>query len=328
MRASFVDLLRCPECGGALIATVRSGTVDRIEEGTLACSACGSSFPITHGIPRFVPAANYASSFGYQWNHFRTEQLDPQNGTGLSELRVVAETDRTSADWSGVSVLDVGCGAGRFLEVVSRTARLAVGMDFSTAVDAARANLADRDNVELVQADVYRMPFQPGAFDEAYCIGVLQHTPNPALAMEKLAEPVRPGGSVALTAYERRRWTKLSSKYLLRPLTTRLPAGVLLGAIQILMPVLFPLTSVLFRIPVVGRFFRAAVPVANYVDNRDLTRSQRYRWAVMDTFDMLAPAFDQPQTMAEVGRALERGGIADVRRLPNPGLNVIGRKRA
>jgi len=28
------------------------------------------------GIPRFVPAANYAGSFGMQWNRFRDVQLD------------------------------------------------------------------------------------------------------------------------------------------------------------------------------------------------------------------------------------------------------------
>src|SRR6202022_875542 len=102
------------------------GDGELVEQGTLRCSGCGRPFPVHGGIPRFVGGDNYASSFGSQWNRFRREQLDPDNGTRLSERRLVAETGRAVGAFAGLTVLDAGCGAGRFLEVASRAAGLAV----------------------------------------------------------------------------------------------------------------------------------------------------------------------------------------------------------
>ena len=45
----------------------------------------------------------------------------------------------------------------------------------------------------------------------------------------------------------------------------------------------------------------------------------------MDTFDMLAPYYDQPMIQSETKTALTDGGIV-ARRLSNPGLNLVGEK--
>src|SRR5260370_29426864 len=125
------------------------------------------------------------------------------------------------------------------------------------------------------------MPFRPGAFDGCYCIGVIQHTPDPERALAALPSVLRAGGRMAVTIYEKRRFTKLYSKYWLRPLTRRLDKRRLLAGIRPAMPLLFPLTEVLFRVPRLGRLFRFAIPVANYTDEPRLTIKQRYRWAVL-----------------------------------------------
>jgi len=130
----------------------------------------------------------------------------------------------------------------------------------------------------------------------------------------------------ALTIYERKRWTMLYSKYLVRPLTKRLSKERLLAGIRRAMPLLFPLTDAAFRIPYLGRLFMFAIPVANYTGERALTRRQRYEWAVLDTFDMLSPRYDQPQRHADVARALADSGVEEIERLPNAGLNLVGRK--
>jgi hypothetical protein len=92
--------------------------------------------------------------------------------------------------------------------------------------------------------------------------------------------------------------------------------------VVMMMPIVFPLTEVLFRIPLLGRLFRFAIPVANYVD-APLSLRQRYRWALLDTYDMLAPRYDQPQREAEVRRWLSDAGISTERRA-HPGLNLVG----
>lgn len=324
MNTKLLGILACPQCKGVLDAS--SGDAEIIE-GTLTCSHCRKNYPITNGIPRFVAPDNYASSFGYQWNLFRKEQIDSHNGTTLSADRLWAETGWTPEELKDEWVLDAGCGAGRFLDAVSASEGQIVGIDISSAIDAAKENLKGRDNVHFVQASIYELPFREGTFDRAYCIGVAQHTPDPAKSLRSIGELVKPDGEIAVTIYERKRWyTMLYSKYWLRPITKRLKKETLLKLIQGVMPVAFPVTDVLFRIPVIGRAFMFAIPVANYVHDKQLDSKQRYDWAILDTFDMLSPHFDQPMTEEEARKPLTESGF-EVSRLTYGGLNLVGTRR-
>jgi len=275
---------------------------------------------------------NYASSFGLQWNLFRAEQIDSINGLQASRERFFTETGWTPESLSGQWILDAGCGAGRFLDVATGHDCDLVGVDLSNAVDAAKQNLGGRTNVDLVQASIYELPFRRGAFDAAYCLGVIQHTPDPRGAIAAIPRVVRSGGRVSFFIYKKKRWTLLYSKYLVRPFTTRLPERVLLALIKVSMPFLFVLTEILFRIPVLGRYFAFVIPVANYVgaNNRQpgLSARQRYQWAVMDTFDMLAPKFDQPQVEADVRATLASAGVEDVKITAPYALCLNGTKGA
>jgi ubiquinone/menaquinone biosynthesis C-methylase UbiE/uncharacterized protein YbaR (Trm112 family) len=328
MRSTLLERLVCPECQSLLRLDATNVARDGdIVTGGLQCAACGRAYPIERGIPRFVPSENYASSFGYQWNRFRQEQIDSLNGTHQSEQRLRTETGWKPEWLRGKWVLDAGCGAGRFLEVASRTEDCnVVGIDISNAVDAARETLARRPNVHLIQANIFKLPFPPGTFDGVYCIGVIQHTPDPPQALRSLAAMIREEGRIAVTIYERRRFTMLYSKYWIRPLTRRVNPERLLTCIKLAMPAAFALSEVLFRIPLLSRFFRFVIPLANYVNAKELSMRQRYQWSILDTFDMLAPQYDKPQRECDVVEILSRRGIGDIVRLPNPGLNLVGRK--
>ncbi|HZP95124.1 MAG TPA: methyltransferase domain-containing protein [Candidatus Limnocylindria bacterium] len=325
MHDDLVEILACPSCGGALSANASERRGDVIAEGELRCGSCERRYAIARGIARFVPSGDYAGSFGFQWNRFKLEQLDSANGTTLSADRFFAETG-WSREWlSGRTILDAGCGAGRFLDVATRSGARVVGVDLSSAVDAAADTLADRERLDLVQASIDALPFRTGAFDGVYCIGVIQHTSDPETCVRALARVLRPGGRIAITAYERRRWTMLYGKYWARRLTRGLSDQALYRLISLLMPIAFPITELLFRVPLAGRFFRFVIPIANYTD-APLSVRQRYRWALLDTFDMLAPAYDQPQRFESVSRWLAEERVTDVRRGANAGLNVVGRK--
>jgi SAM-dependent methyltransferase len=332
MRMSLLNLLACPVCLGELSCQCdATGTDGDVKSGSLHCAKCSGSYRIVDGIPRFVDNDNYASSFGLQWSRYRSEQIDSVNGFNLSEHRFYTETGWTKQWIKDKWILDAGCGAGRFLDIVSKAGGEVVGVDISNAVDAVKEVLKDRKNVHLVQASIYALPFRSGVFDGCYCIGVIQHTPDPHQSVRSLPRLLKTDGCIALTIYERKPWTHLYSKYWIRSLTRRLPNEVLLRAIQITMPFLFPLTEVAFRVPVLGRLFRFLIPVANYVgcnnqSNAGLSLGQRYRWAVLDTFDMLSPRYDQPQTQHEVQAVLVEGGMIDVQRTAPYALCLAGRK--
>lgn len=323
MFRKLLEILACPTCKGSLQA---SNNGENIEDGDLSCEKCSKAYPVVNGIPRFIQTENYASSFGYQWNRFRKEQIDSFNGTTLSADRFWNETGWDSEDLSGKWVLDVGCGAGRFLDVVSKTEAEIVGIDISSAVDAANENLGGRGNVHLVQASVYEMPFRSGTFDHCYSIGVVQHTPDTSRTLRSISEILKDGGELALTIYPRKPWTKLYSKYWWRPLTKRMKKETLLKVIEAIMPAAFSLTNVLFRLPKLGRAFHFMVPIANYVEEKQLSSDQRYKWAILDTFDMLSPQFDQPMTESEAREPLEAAGVIISKAVPN-GLYITGTRK-
>lgn len=327
MQLKLLDVLACPKCMGDLNCNpVETSKDQEVVSGELECKSCGHVYPIRSSIPRFVPEENYASSFGFQWNLFKYEQIDSFNRENLSEKRFYSETEWTPEWMKGKWILDAGCGAGRFLDISSRNFCEVVGVDISNAVDAAAINMRGRENVHLVQASIYELPFKSGVFDACYSIGVIQHTPDPSQSIRSLPPFLKTGGKIALSIYERKRWTLLNTKYLIRPLTKRIDQKTLLFLIRLVMPVFYPITSVLFRIPLLGRLFKFAIPIADYAHPRGLTVKQRYQCVVLDTFDMLSPQFDQPQTQQEVEKSLSQAGIVKIRRLGAHGVNLVGEK--
>lgn len=326
MQRKLLEILVCPACKGDLTCIDARVEDCDIPAGSLTCSACAKEYPIRDGIPRFVQSDDYASSFGYQWNHFRKEQIDSFNGTTLSADRFWTETGWTPQMMKGKWVIDAGCGAGRFLDIASQAEADIVGIDISSAVDAARANLEGRMNVHFVQASIYELPFREGTFDLCYSIGVIQHTPDPRESLRAIGRLVKAGGQLVATIYERKPWTKLYSKYWYRPFTKRMKKETLLSGIEKIMPAAFAMTSLLFRLPgVVGRGFQFVIPVANYVHEEQLSERDRYAWAILDTFDMLSPYYDQPMTEEEATSALADVGI-DAHRTSAAGLNLVGQK--
>lgn len=311
MRRALLSLLRCPATGTLLELVEARGAADEVETGTLR-SASGLRYPVVRGIPRFVPATNYADSFGLQWNRFRRTQLDSDSGHPISRDRFFRYTGWRPEELRDARVLDVGCGAGRFTEVALAAGANVVAVDYSSAVDACHENHATSSRLDVVQADVYALPLSPGAFDFVYCMGVLQHTPDVRRAFLALPPMLRRGGRLAVDVYPKLRRNAIWPKYWLRPFTRRLPADRLFRMVERLVPVLLPASRALGRVPMVGRHLRWAIPVANYEGVLPLSPRQQSEWAVLDTFDMLAPTYDQPQDEATLRAWFAEAGMGDV----------------
>jgi hypothetical protein len=103
-------------------------------------------------------------------------------------------------------------------------------------------------------------------------------------------QQIRPGGLLAADVYRRQPYVdRWSAKYLSRPLTTRLPTNLLRRIVEWYVPRWLPIDSRLMRVPKVGRFLVAIVPCWNYTGLLDLDAEELRAWAVLDTFDPLAP---------------------------------------
>ncbi len=313
MRVEHVALLACPACRGELTLTGQPSGAGQVAEGELGCGPCGAIYPVRGRVPRFVPTANYASGFGLQWNTHARTQYDSFNGTRISESRFFAQT-RWPRELRGQVVLEVGSGSGRFTEQAASTGATVVSLEYSSAVDANIAANGDRDNVLVVQADLYRMPLREGSFDRVVCIGVLQHTPDVERAFLTLVRYLKPGGHLAVDVYRRPRGVRrlLNTKYWVRPLTSRVPPAALYALTSRYVKAMWPVARLLARVPLVGRRLNWMLLIGDYQGVLPLGDAQLREWAILDTFDMLAPAYDSPQDRETLERWFVEAGMTDI----------------
>lgn len=303
MKPRLVELLACPACGEGLDLEAASPPGTEVMEGVLRCRADHARYPVKDGVPRFVDGGGYAASFGRQWNWFRTTQLDSLAGGRQSVAAFAATTGWSRGDLQGRLVLDAGVGAGRYAEVAAAMGAEVVGVDLTTAVDAAYANLGRRAGIHLVQADILALPFRRGSFDLAYSIGVLHHTPDPAAAFAAVAEMVRPGGAFAVYLYDRYGPGHRGSD-LIRRLTTRLPLGLMWALSALAVPLYY-----LYRLPALGALLQMLAPISPHP-------SWRWRW--LDTFDWYTPRYQWKFLYPEVYRWYRSCGFRDVELFEGP----------
>lgn len=95
-------------------------------------------------------------------------------------------------DVRGLTVLDAGCGTGRYLQELKNRGAFAVGMDLSHAMLARARQLSN--NVAL--ADLRALPFDAMSIDIVVCGLALGDFAELELALIEIARVTRPGGCV------------------------------------------------------------------------------------------------------------------------------------
>jgi SAM-dependent methyltransferase len=275
--------------------------------------AAGNSFPVIAGVPRICSIDNYTENFGKQWNAFRLTQIDrPHEGQTLSESRFFETTGWSAEELDGLNVLEVGSGAGRFTQVVLRRTRAHLwSVDYSSAVEAnyKTNSQVGEGRLHLFQASIYEMPFPDDSFDRVFCMGVLQHTPDFEASIRALVQKVKPGGEVVVDFYPIKGfWTKIHAKYLLRPITKRMPHERLLRVIDRNADRLIRISRFLDKPGL--RIFNRFVPVCDlrFVAPPAISDEQLREWVVLDTFDMFSPEYDNPKRPSQVADMFRRAG--------------------
>ncbi len=272
----------------------------RIKSGELKFK--DKTVPVKEGIPRFS-SDEYARNFGIQWNHFRQTQFDSYTKMPLTSKRFWGNTKWDIKELTGKTVLEAGCGAGRFTEILLEAGANVVSFDLSSAVDANFQANSKKGNLLVFQASVYDLPVKDNFFDYVFCYGVLQHTPDPNLAYKKIFNKLRHGGKISIDYYLKSSSLKPWStpKHLWRPLTSKMDPEKLLKIIKAYIPLWLPFDTVIKRIPYVGDFLGAltCIPCWNYY-YLPLGQKEKIEWAIMDTFDALGAFYDFPKTLEEV----------------------------
>jgi SAM-dependent methyltransferase len=116
-----------------------------------------------------------------------------------TDTRMLYDSIRTLGELpDGSAVLDVPCGGGVALRGLRRGQSVRyVAADLSTDMLArarARAAALGRDDIEFVEADIERMPFDDNEFDLCVSYNGLHCLPDPAAAVREIARCLKPGG--------------------------------------------------------------------------------------------------------------------------------------
>lgn len=282
----------------------------RLDKNDFYCSTSQERFPVVRGIPRFCAQENYAKSFGFQWELFRELQIDENYGGNQSRSRLSATTNWNLNDLENINILEVGCGAGRFSRVILENSLANLyAVDYSTAVDAnLKNNLDASERLFLSQASIYDLPFNPNSFDKVLCLGVLQHTPSFQKSVGCLVDVAVEGGEIVVDFYPIRGWyTKLHSKYILRRILPKISDNRLLTLIEKNIDWMIKLSDLL-RAMKLGVFTRF-IPVTDLKNlPKGLSMEYRRRWAILDTFDGLSAAYDNPQKINVVANMFRTRG--------------------
>jgi SAM-dependent methyltransferase len=318
MKRELNDLLCCPSCQGDLALHDETPEQAEVESGQLLCRPCNIGYPIVRGIPRFVSSDQYVGSFSYEWNRWNRVQLDVANGRRESEEAFAQKTGFAPEELKDKLVLDVGCGAGRFLDVASRWGARIVGVDLSFAVDAAHQNVGSRENVAVVQADVFHLPFRPETFDAIFSIGVLHHSRDTREAFLRLPRLLKDKGDIVvwLYYYPDRLFRVASDVW--RTVWRPFPTWALYSWCWLLVTLL----SWLWRKPALCR-----KPWSNLRRVLPISTHEERQWRILDTFDWYSPRFqDKTCSPGRVVGWCREAGLRDVRVLEAQPTTVRARR--
>ena len=208
MNESLLPRLASPDTGGPLTLTVTRRRGEDILEGFLT-DAAGHRYPIEDGIPRLLPGA----------------LLDAQKSEMAARDAQVKDYDRMAFLhlFGRVEIPLDPARPGRPARRPPAGSRLRHGPDDAPArpgdarpgrhgllAESLRVNRKKLrgdglGHIPLVQADLCHLPFAAGVFDRVVSCQVLEHVPGDAArrqAVAELARVVRPGGTLALSAYK------------------------------------------------------------------------------------------------------------------------------
>lgn len=270
-------------------------------------------YPIRGGIPRFVAGPTYADAFGLQWNAFPRTQLDSQTGLPISKDRLRSALGPLWEHLSGSLVLEAGCGAGRFTEILLARGARVLSVDLTSAVEANAGNFPIDPRHRIAQADLTDLPFPPARFDIVLCLGVLQHLPSPEEGLAALSGQVRPGGALVVDHYRRSLGWYVRTAPLVRLVLRRLPPATSAVLTRRLVDLFLPLHRLLRGRRILTKLLIRVSPVIAYYDAQPMLSDDMQRqWALLDTYDSLTDYYKHFRTSGMIARTLAGLGLSDI----------------
>ena len=300
------------------------------KNGNFFTSIVKNKYEIINKIPRFVSKNNYSDNWGLQWNKFKKTQLDSYTKFPISEDRLKrCLGEDIFSKLKGKIVLEAGCGAGRFTEILLAKSASVVSVDMSTAVDANQDNFPQNKEHLIVQADILKLPFMGQQFDLVICLGVLQHTPSPEKTLIALYDQVKPGGWLIVDQYtfSFSYYTQIA-RIIFRHILKHIEPNKAFKITSLLIDIFLPIHKIGRKFRFWQAIMRRVTPIVSfYHDFPKLSEKLHKEWAYLDTHDNLTDYYKHFTTLKKMNNLFKNLGLENIQCLKaGNGVEAKGQK--
>ncbi len=94
------------------------------------------------------------------------------------------------------SILEVGCGTGRWLKALTSLNKKLFGLDYS--IEMLKIAAAEHKKLSLTNADACRLPFLKNTFDMIFCINAIHHFQNKEKFISEAFESLTADGIICI----------------------------------------------------------------------------------------------------------------------------------
>jgi 2-polyprenyl-3-methyl-5-hydroxy-6-metoxy-1,4-benzoquinol methylase len=191
------------------------------------CVNCQRRYPVIDQIPRFLTdlaesERQIKRSFDLEHDRYIDSRHQHFSPKLVEQWLDLVQLPREF--FKGKLVLDAGCGAGRWTYAMASLGARVVAVDLTDAgVKVTYDATATRDNVVVLQANIFQLPFKEETFDFVVSWGVLHHTRDTKAAFDRVVPLVKKGGQFYVMVYERHNPFKFVCTNLLRRVLQAFP---------------------------------------------------------------------------------------------------------
>lgn len=264
--------------------------------------------------------------FGEEWAHYTQDQLPPREQRRMFDLYFgLLRFDELPP---GAEGFDLGCGSGRWAELVRERVGYLHCIDPSEkALAVAQSRLVGHDNVAFHVASVDRMPLPDASQDFGYSLGVLHHIPDPAAGLAACVSKLKPGAPLLLYIYyafdNRPSWFRLvwAGSNMLRRGICRLPFRARKSITDLIAATVYWPLARTAQLASRARLPVESFPLSAYRDNSFYTMRT-------DSLDRFGTSLEHRFTRGQIEAMMVSAGLEDIRFQDSvPYWVAIGRRK-
>jgi 2-polyprenyl-3-methyl-5-hydroxy-6-metoxy-1,4-benzoquinol methylase len=161
--------------------------------------------------PKSKEESDTINSFNYQWTHLSDSKylLTDESWRENVDKYILDELSITKEDIGNKTVIDVGCGGGRWSYGFAKLGCKVTSVDISEGP--CKLTQKNVPQTEVIMSDLFKLQDVLGdrKFDIVWCWGVIHHTDNPRMALETLTNLMHKNSIIHLYVYSFNRGKKV-----------------------------------------------------------------------------------------------------------------------